>query len=213
MAILRIIPDSDPFLRKTSKRVKHVDDSLRKLVEDMYQTMVENWGIGLAAIQVGVPKRLFIYEIPQRELKGYEACDSAPEGNDRQGEQESAGNYRQDGYTGNYTVCINPKIIAREGLFIDEEGCLSRPGWLAKVERAIKVTFEAFDLDMRKFQRTVEGMEARCIQHEIDHLDGILFTDRAVPGSLREVKEEELEETGDTTVEEDAQAMRAAGIE
>lgn len=195
MSIVEIIPDTDPFLRKTSRRIRHVDSRLRDLVADMYDIMVENWGIGLAAIQVGVPKRLFIYEIPHRPLKGYESCppkEQTEESDDDGGMSEDAG------YTGEYIVCINPRITAREGSFIDDEGCLSRSGWLAKVERAIKVTFEAWDINMKKFERTVEGMEARCVQHEIDHLDGILFTDRAVPGTLREVTEEELaEDEGD----------------
>jgi peptide deformylase len=202
MSILYVIPDSDPFLRKTSKRIRHVDDDLRALVSDMYETMVENWGIGLAAVQAGVPRRLFIYELPRRPVKGYEACATprpsdngetsheAPSENEPDEEPEEA----DGGYTGNYTVCINPRILEREGSFIDEEGCLSRPGWLAKVERAIKVRFEACDIDMRRFERTVEGMEARCVQHEIDHLDGILFTDRALPGTLKEATEEEIRE-------------------
>jgi peptide deformylase len=190
MSIVKIISDTDPFLRKTSRRIRHVDSKLRELVADMYEIMAKNWGIGLAAIQVGVPKRLFIYEIPHRPLKGYEACppkDQAEESDD-DGVSEDAG------YSGDYTVCINPRITAREGSYIDDEGCLSRTGWVAKVERAIKVTFEAWDINMKKFERTVEGMEARCVQHEIDHLDGILFTDRAVPGTLREFTEEELAE-------------------
>lgn len=191
MNIVEIIPDTDPLLRKTSRRIRHVDSGLRDLVADMYDIMVENWGIGLAAIQVGVPKRLFIYEIPHRPLKGYESCppkEQTEEPDDDDGAIEDAG------YTGDYIVCINPRITAKEGSYIDDEGCLSRSGWLAKVERAIKVTFEAWDINMRKFERTVEGMEARCVQHEIDHLDGILFTDRAVPGTLREFTEEELAE-------------------
>ena len=74
MAILEILPDTHPSLRKTGTRVKRVDDRLRELASNMYETMVENWGIGLAAVQVGQNKRLFIYEIPKRELKGYETC-------------------------------------------------------------------------------------------------------------------------------------------
>jgi peptide deformylase len=194
MAILEVLPDSDPSLRKTSTKVKRVDSELAWLIHAMYEAMVENWGIGLAAVQVGVNKRLFVYEIPDREKK-YSGCpkkdagSGEAEGSDEQPDEDE--DEVDPGYTGNFTVCINPRIIAREGAFIDDEGCLSRAGWLAKVERAIKITFEACDLNMVKFERTVEGLEARCIQHEIDHLDGILFTDRAVPGSLREVAEEE----------------------
>ena len=230
MALIEILPDSNPVMRKTCRKVKHVDTELRKLVEDMYETMVENFGIGLAAPQVGVLKRFFIYEIPKRELRGYETClpdgaaarqvDGEPEVEQaastepiREEAPDEAVNQPDDelidedqdedededaedwGYTGVYTVCINPRIISREGVLIEEEGCLSKGGWVAKVERAFRVTFQAYDLDMNKFEKTVEGLEARCILHETDHLDGILFTDRAIPGSLREVGADEDEET------------------
>jgi peptide deformylase len=208
MDLLKILPDTEPIMRKTSRRIKRVDKNLRKLAEDMYETMVQHWGIGLAAIQVGVKKRLFVYEIPQRETHGYETCppreasadgeretDETPEEERKSADDEAP---RLDpGYTGEYTVCINPKIINREGSFIDDEGCLSREGWVAKVERAYEVTFQAYDLDMNLFEKTVTGLEARCVQHEIDHMDGILFTDRAQEGTLREISADEEEESED----------------
>jgi len=219
MALIPILPDTNPIMRKNSHRIRHVDDGLRKLTEDMYETMTNGWGVGLAAIQVSERKRLFIYEIPNREVKGYETClrDVAPKDNPDEEEIEAEVEISEDsvepgdeedeeeeeydpGYTGDYTVCINPRIISREGAIIDEEGCLSKAGWVAKVERAYRVTFQAYDLEMEKFERTVTGLEARCVQHEIDHLDGILFTDRALPDTLREVLEsiddEEPEEEG-----------------
>jgi len=233
MALIEILPDSNPVMRKTCRKVKHVDTELRKLVEDMYETMVENYGIGLAAPQVGMLKRFFIYEIPKRELKGYETClpdgavarqvegeseveqavsaqpirDEVPDetvnqpDEEAQDEDEDEDEDAEDwGYTGVYTVCINPRIISREGVLIEEEGCLSKGGWVAKVERAFRVTFQAYGLDMNRFEKTVEGLEARCILHETDHLDGILFTDRAIPGTLREVG---AEEDGEGAVEMD----------
>ncbi len=219
MPLLEILPDTNPVMRKTSRRIRRVDTKLRKLVKDMYETMVDQWGVGLAAVQVGVPRRLFIYEIPNREMKGYETCspDKPPvEGEvetieetgivnpvpaEEGSEPEPAERTSQEltpadlGYTGNYFVCINPRITEKEGKFIDDEGCLSKSGWMAKVERALKITFQAHDIDMRKFERTVTGLEARCVQHEIDHMDGILFTDRAIPDTLREVTGEEEEKT------------------
>jgi peptide deformylase len=204
MAQLEVIPDTDPYLRKTCKRIRHIDDDLRFLLDDMYETMVENWGIGLAAIQVGSPRRVFIYEIPKRNVKGYETCKPDTDEDEKadvsgtdipdDDSDESDDDSPNAGYSGDYYVCINPRILSKEGAFIDDEGCLSRSGWLAKVERAIRITFEAYDINMQRFERTVEGLEARCVQHEIDHLDGILFTDRAVPGTLREVKDDEDEE-------------------
>lgn len=211
MALLEILPDSDPIMRKTSSRVKRVDKGLRQLVEDMYETMVHNWGIGLAAIQVGVKKRLFIYEVPKRQVQGLETCPPEGAADGEKTEPDESPEMEQDhddeapkldpGYTGEYTVCINPKIISREGSFIDDEGCLSRDGWVAKVERAYEVTFQAYDLDMNLFEKTVTGLEARCVQHEIDHMDGILFTDRAQEGTLRELLEDEGDDSGqDKTV-------------
>jgi len=222
MALLNIIPDSYPILRKTSKRIRHVDEDFRKLVDDMYESMVENFGIGLAAIQVGVPRRMFIYEIPIRRIKGYESCEpgdgeiverSENEETVVEAITESAAADEEEfdpGYTGEYTVCINPRIIEREGAIIDEEGCLSRAGWVAKVERSYKVTFEACDIEMKKFTRTVTGLEARCVQHEIDHLDGILFTDRCIEGSLRELTAEEIEGESEPA-DEEVQAEDAVG--
>lgn len=216
MVKLEIFPDSDPLLRKNSKRVKHVDDDFRRLTSDMYEAMVAYGGLGLAAVQVGVLKRMFVYEIPRYRLKVAPETTCENETGDgeesveirktsvEEGESEASGDTAEDKscneeyeavYTGEYYTCINPKITEREGTRIDEEGCLSKIGWVADVERAYKITFEAFDINMNKFTRTVEGMEARCVQHEIDHLDGILFTDRAVEGSLREsMDDDEAEE-------------------
>ncbi len=234
MPLIEILPDTNPIMRKTSRRVTHVDDDLRQLVADMYDIMVDRWGIGLAAVQVGVLKRFFIYEIPKRKVKGYETChdpdssddndnpdvesgsgESDPE--DPDGEDEEKDIIVDPGYTGEFTVCINPRIISREGELIDDEGCLSKEGWVAKVKRAIKVTFQAFDLDMNKFEVTVEGMEARCVQHEIDHLDGILFTDRAEPDTLIEitkmeepVESEEEAEDGSESVEKDDEQVETS---
>lgn len=228
MPLLPIIPDSEPIMRKTSRRVGHVDNEMKKLVADMYETMVEHYGVGLAAVQVGVLKRFFIYEIPKRTMKGYEACYKSETQSEETGQNEDLNEQAENiepesdddgGYTGEYMVCINPRIIAREGEYIDDEGCLSRDGWIAKVKRAIKVTFQAYDINMKKFERTVEGLEARCVQHEIDHLDGILFTDRAEPDTLREIKYEELEteedgESGVSSTDETENSIteRTAGI-
>jgi len=259
MALLEILPDSDPFLRKTSRRVRHVDDKLRKLAVDMFEVMIDRYGIGLAAVQVGVPKRMFIYQVTRRKTGGYEACDKK----DSEADSEKTGNpdesanpdesveetriietkpsddgelrgiesneSKESGGVGELGgaeeseeldgaggasekfVCINPRITYREGAFIDEEGCLSKEGWLAKVERAIKITFEAYDLNMEKFERTVTGLEARCVQHEIDHLDGILFTDRALPGTLRYAVEEEEEEGESVEGVEKSDSTEGAG--
>lgn len=223
MDLLEILPDSDPILRKTSRRVTHVDENLKKLITDTYDTMVTKEGIGLSAIQVGVRKRFFVYEIPvlvvdeiegnpneepdgtsqADEVSHETAPDKISEAAENPGKDESEDeNDRSENdkvisyaYTGDYLVCINPRIISKEGSVIDDEGCLSREGWHAKVERAMNVTFQAYDIEMKKYVKTVSGLEARCVQHEIDHLDGILFTDRAEEGTLREVTDTENEES------------------
>lgn len=201
--MIEILDDSNPILRKTSKRVSHVDDDLRDLVADMYGAMVEKNGIGLAAIQVGRDKRFFIYEIPKkRKVANDDNPDSAESVDPTQTCSDPESEIDEDAevecvYTGEYTVCINPRIINKEGTIVDDEGCLSKDGWLAKVERALNVTFQAYDLDMNKFERVVTGLEARCIQHELDHLDGILFTDRAREGTLRLASEDEESEGSD----------------
>jgi len=220
MPLLDVVQDTEPIMRKTSRKIKYVDDDLRQLVSDMYETMVENWGVGLAAVQVGVLKRLFIYEIPKREVHGYETCrpdESLLEDQEVTDEvaDDATGDEPDDeepdpGYTGEYNVCINPRIISREGSFIDDEGCLSKAGWMAKVERAYQVTFQAYDLEMNRFERTVTGLEARCVLHETDHLDGILFTDRAVPGTLREISDEEIDEEAEEAGEEPIEAQAGA---
>lgn len=219
MDILEILPDSDLILRKTSRRVTHVDGNLKKLITDMYDTMVTKKGIGLSAIQVGMLKRFFVYEIPvlvEEEIEGNpgaelgetsqadevnhetEPCKISeaaenPGKDESEDENDKSENDKEIScvYTGDYFVCINPRIISKEGSVIDDEGCLSREGWHAKVERAINVTFQAYDIEMKKFVKTVSGLEARCVQHEIDHLDGILFTDRAEEGTLREITDTE----------------------
>jgi peptide deformylase len=196
--------------------VTHVDEKLKKLITDMYDTMVAKKGIGLSAIQVGVLKRFFVYEIPvllEEEIPDAEpgetsqadeanhetAPDKFSEAAENPGKDESEDkNDKSENdkkiscvYTGDYFVCINPRIISKEGSIIDDEGCLSKEGWQAKVERALNVTFQAYDIEMKKFVKTVSGLEARCVQHETDHLDGILFTDRAEEGTLREVTDTE----------------------
>jgi peptide deformylase len=203
--MIEILNDSNLFLRKTSKRVTHVDDEMHDLIAEMYDAMVAKNGIGLAAIQVGKAKRFFIYEIPERRILEDTENPESGETDNSPGPCDSPGTETDEDvevecvYSGEYTVCINPRIIAKEGTIIDDEGCLSREGWLAKVERALKITFQAYDLDMKKFERVVTGLEARCIQHEIDHLDGILFTDRAKEGTLRLASDDEESEEEQTS--------------
>ena len=145
MAIRKIITEGDELLRKISKPVVDFDANLSSLIDDMFQTMHKNEGAGLAAIQVGVLKRLFVMKA------GKEAYE-----------------------------CINPVILKQEGVNnIKIEGCLSIPGKCGFVERPAKVWVKFQDRTGKLINKKFTGFEAKCFCHEYDHLDGILYSDRA----------------------------------
>ncbi len=139
----------DPVLRESCEAVAELDEDLRRLIEDLQETMYDADGIGLAAPQVGVPLRVFVYDIRDPEV--------AP------------------------GVLVNPEIVAREGSVREEEGCLSLPGLTEIVERDERVTVRGLDGEGNEVELQAEGLLSRCIQHESDHLDGILFVDRVSP--------------------------------
>src|SRR3954468_5437359 len=138
----------DPVLRQVSNPVERVDDAVRKLASDMLDTMYDAPGIGLAAIQVGEPLRLLVIDLAK------EGEESAPH------------------------VFINPEIVAtRDARSVYEEGCLSIPDYYAEVERPAQVTVDYIDRQGRQQQLAADGLRAPCLQHEIDHLNGVLFID------------------------------------
>lgn len=141
----------DPVLRQKAREIGEFDDSLRALVTDLYETMHAYLGVGLAANQIGVAQRVFVVDVPQ-----------------------------EDGSHERFAV-VNPVLSERKGKQRDEEGCLSIPGILADVDRALSVRLRGFDEHGQPIDRVVEGYLARAIQHEADHLDGVLFTDRLSP--------------------------------
>lgn len=143
--ILRIRKYGDPVLETKADPVTEFDGELRQLAADMFETMYANKGVGLAAPQVGVSRRLAVID------------PSA-------GEDEAA-----------RIVLVNPEILVKEGTQIGEEGCLSIPGFREDVKRAWRVRVRAQDLEGKFFEIEGEELLARAIQHEIDHLDGILF--------------------------------------
>jgi peptide deformylase len=140
-----IVKYPDPVLERPSEPVTAFDDELRKLVDDMFESMYAAKGIGLAAPQIGVAKRLTVIDL---------SFQKNPE---------------------EKIVLINPEIIFREGKQYEEEGCLSLPEIREKVSRAAKVTVKAQDLKGEWFELDGEELLARAFQHEIDHLDGVLF--------------------------------------
>jgi len=154
MAILKIKKYPDPILRKKCQEVKEVTEEIKNLGWDMVETMKKNEGIGLAAPQVSELKRIIVVQ-PIRKRTPEERSEIKPQ------------------------IFINPKIIkkSRETI-IDEEGCLSFPGLWLRIKRAKRVEIEALNENGEKISLKAEGLPARVLQHEIDHLDGILFIDR-----------------------------------
>ena len=152
MAILPILEAPDPRLRTVSLPVDQVDDGLRRLIDDMFETMYAAPGIGLAAIQVGVPKRVLVIDLQE------EGPDGARVPQPR--------------------VFINPELYdpAREQS-VYNEGCLSVPDQYADVERPVAVHARWLDRDGVAHEERIEGMLATCLQHEMDHLEGVLFID------------------------------------
>jgi peptide deformylase len=151
MALREICTYPDPVLRNKTSRVERIDSTLDRLIEDMVETMHAAPGVGLAANQVGVPLQLAVIDLSSREDE----------------EQRHP-----------LLVIINPELIVMEGSVLEEEGCLSIPDYAEKVRRAARVTVRAQDRTGKQFELEAEGLMAKALQHEIDHLNGLLFVDR-----------------------------------
>ena len=161
---LVIIPDKQ--LRSTSAPVAKITPEIRKLVEDMFETMYDAPGIGLAAIQVGVAKRVVTMDLGKRKHDG---DAESPEDEAEEEDEEELKNPR---------VFINPEITwSSEEMSTYEEGCLSIPDIHEEVERPARVKVKFLDLDGKQHEEEADGLYATCIQHEIDHLNGVLFID------------------------------------
>ncbi|TCD16465.1 peptide deformylase [Oricola cellulosilytica] len=148
MAVKPLVLLPDPILRKSSAPVERVDDQLRRFADDMLETMYDAPGIGLAAIQVGEPLRMLVIDVAKEDEEK------------------------------NPQVFINPEVVATgDGLSVYEEGCLSIPDYYAEVERPANVTVNYLDREGREKSLEANGILATCLQHEIDHLNGVLFID------------------------------------
>ena len=143
MPILEIRIAPDPILRKKARPVKRVDDAIRKLARDMIETMQEAHGVGLAANQVGVLKRVVTIQMPEEEPR----------------------------------ILVNPEITRRMGEREIQEGCLSVPGYYGLINRSVSIKARALDEWGSKFRLSAEELLAQAIEHEVDHLNGILFLD------------------------------------
>ncbi len=150
MALREIVQFPDPRLKLVSKPIGEITDEIRELAADMIEVMYDEPGIGLAAPQVGVSLRLFVIDTDWSD--------------------EEVGR--------NPLVVLNPEISEREGRVSWDEGCLSVPDYNAVVERDAMLTLRGLDLEGKLIEERAEGLRAVCIQHEVDHLDGILFIDR-----------------------------------
>ena len=156
MALRNIRTEGDPILGKISKPILEMSDKTKQLIGDMLETMYHANGVGLAAVQVGVLKRIVVIDVSED--------GNAP------------------------IILINPEIIDKSGSQTGDEGCLSVPGKSGQVTRAMKVKVKAFNEKMELFELEGEELLARAIQHEVDHLDGILYTSK-VEGKLNETED------------------------
>ena len=163
----------DPVLRRKADEVPEITPEIRDLIEAMFATMYAEEGVGLAAPQVGRSLRVFVIDV--------------------EAEEEGGPRVKQ--------AFVNPVIRERSGEIVGEEGCLSIPGLRADVKRAARVVVEATDADGKPFRIEAEGLVARALQHEQDHLDGILFLDRLGPITRRllEAKWKRVRPDGDST--------------
>ena len=175
MAVLKVRRYGDPVLRRRAEAITTVTPAIRRLADDMIETMYDEVGIGLAAPQIGASVRLLVV-----------------------GDEEGRG----------AQVMVNPVITEQGGTVTAEEGCLSLPGFFAPVTRAQWVKLEAQDLDGHPIALTARGLRARVFQHEIDHLDGVLFIDRVDPVTRDRMKRR-IKKDGFT---EDASAHRAFAL-
>lgn len=169
MAILEIRKFPDEVLKRKALPVEEINGRLQSLIDDMIETMYAAPGIGLAAPQVGVSRRLIVVDI------GY-----------------------KDGKSSLLTI-INPELILSEEIIDSEEGCLSLPGHILNIKRSARVVVKGMDRHGNPLEIEAEGLLARALQHEIDHLDGILILDRLGPFRKELLKKQILRERRDNT--------------
>ncbi len=151
MAVRQIRTYPDPVLRNKTTRVARIDNDINQLIEDLVQTMHAAPGVGLAANQIGVPLQVAVIDLSTREEKAQQHP---------------------------LLVIINPELISMEGSVVEEEGCLSIPDYAEKIKRAARVKVRAQDRTGKQFELEAEGLLAKALQHEIDHLNGLLFIDK-----------------------------------
>jgi len=158
MAVISIHVLPHPILRQKAKRVRNIDSSIKKLIEDMRETMHSTGGVGLAAPQIGIPLRVIVIGIPEQE-------DIA---------------------------LINPEVVRRKGERLVTEGCLSVPGYFGEIKRSESVTVKGLDPSGKEIRIKATELLAEVLEHEIDHLNGMLYIDHLESmDKLQKIKQEE----------------------
>jgi peptide deformylase len=162
MAVIPIRTLPDPILRQKAKKIPGIDNSIRKLIDDMIDTLYDANGAGLAAPQVGIPLRLVVIHLPDDDSEAL--------------------------------ILINPEIIKKSGEREVSEGCLSIPGYTGKIKRAVTVTAKGRDENWKEVRIKADDLLAQALEHEIDHLNGVLYIDYLEsPENLTRVEPEEAE--------------------
>ena len=162
MAIRIIRQEGDEILKKRSREVEKIDEKVLELIQDMIETMHKLDGVGLAAVQVGILKRIVVIDLYEEGVPPY--------------------------------IFINPEIVKEKGEQTVDEGCLSFPNKFAKIVRPKEVTLRALNEKGEKIEVNAKDLLAQAICHELDHLNGIVFVDKIIPGTLETVKQEQKEE-------------------
>jgi len=165
MAIRIIREEGDEILKKKSREVEKIDEKVLELIQDMIETMHKLDGVGLAAVQVGVLKRIVVIDLYEEGVPPY--------------------------------IFINPEIVKEKGEQTVDEGCLSFPNKFAKIVRPKEVTLRALNEKGEKIEVKAKDLLAQAICHEVDHLNGIVFVDKIIPGTLETVTQEQQQEKKD----------------
>ena len=165
MAIRIIREEGDEILKKRSREVEKIDEKVLELIQDMIETMHKQDGVGLAAVQVGILKRIVVIDLYEEGKPPY--------------------------------IFINPEIVSEKGEQTVDEGCLSFPNKFAKIVRPKEVTLKALNEKGEKIEVKAKDLLAQAICHEVDHLNGIVFVDKIIPGTLETVTQEQKQEKKD----------------
>ena len=183
MALRKIVTEGDPILRKRAREVEEVSDRIRGIFDDMVETMRDADGCGLAAPQVGLLKRLIVVEVPEPTLTDETANT----------EEDLEIQEREEGEETPMIplTLANPEIMEAQGTQTGAEGCLSVPGYTGTVERPRWIKLRALDYSNNQVEIEAEGFLAVAISHEMDHLEGVLFTDKAT--EVKDIYSEEAE--------------------